>query len=433
MRKGKIFMDNQKIGVSPIPLEKVLTEEPTASLENRWNIGLNAIFSSLSGLASSFFISRVKSEDVTQAQSHIQRIFRKTDYLEKIKSDANLQNAFLLGYCHGFDEMVDSFSNEIAYQQNEPLKSVISSYRDVEPILRILDQSSEISHKDLAEQLGISESALSNLMKKVERYHIFNFTRAGKNKYYSLAHPNGAAALKIVKENSSFFVDSYTEFLLLLISSLRDICMFDELGKEHVMKKCGEALSQFTTRPAVCKQELNDLILILKSERVYSGTLPYFEKMVKRKVTIFTKDPESEKDFLETISRNIMNKKKDVTYQWFFVGTEAYNSAEKAKDVFLDVFLCSHDLATFKNLKDKVQCYFIPEKETEVFENTICKKNRFEKIYDVVIYDENRGFICEDETISNETPYIRLSEDQVKEFNEYIDMNYNSFDKISIG
>lgn len=58
-----------------------------------------------------------------------------------------------------------------------------------------------------------------------------------------------------------------------------------------------------------------------------------------------------------------------------------------------------------------VQFYLIPEAEPD---------SLFEDVYDVVIYDENEGFVCEDETISDQTPYIRMSRDKIVKFNQYI-------------
>lgn len=43
----------------------------------------------------------------------------------------------------------------------------------------------------------------------------------------------------------------------------------------------------------------------------------------------------------------------------------------------------------------------------------------FGDIYDAVIYDENEGFSCVDETIDNTTPYLRMSQDTFEKFNQY--------------
>ena len=58
-----------------------------------------------------------------------------------------------------------------------------------------------------------------------------------------------------------------------------------------------------------------------------------------------------------------------------------------------------------------VRCHIIPREETD---------SLLGDIYDAVIYDEKEGFICEDETISDETPYIRMSQDKIEKFNQYV-------------
>lgn len=47
------------------------------------------------------------------------------------------------------------------------------------------------------------------------------------------------------------------------------------------------------------------------------------------------------------------------------------------------------------------------------------KYHLFGDIYDAVIYDENEGFSCVDETIDNTTPYLRMSQDTFEKFNQY--------------
>lgn len=391
-------------------LEKLLSEKNNnkEELENRWKKGFDAIFSFLANTISHFFVSGVKSEEISKIQSSIRRIFHKTDYIETIKKDTNLQNAFLLGYCHGVDQLTNSYERETSFLQNDSLKSVILSYKYIEPILRILDQNFEISHKELAKQIGISTSALSNLMDKVQRYQLFHFIRSGKNKYYSLAYPNGEEALKIIKEKNGISVDSYTDFLLVLLDSLRDISICDELEKDYVLKKCEKMILQYTTKPAICKKKLEDLSLLLKSERVYYTSLLFFEKTVKEKVTIFTKDLSSEKPFGSTIIENL---KKNITYQWFFIENKQFNSTQQIQRVFLKQFADYGNSNSLKELMYNVQFYLIPEAEPD---------SLFEDVYDVVIYDENEGFVCEDETISDQTPYIRMSRDKIVKFNQYI-------------
>lgn len=78
-----------------------------------------------------FFVSQIKSSDVTCIQFSIQRVFQKTDYVEKIRGDVDLQNSFLLGYCHASEQFANSYETLIAHEQDEPLKFTViwSLYR----------------------------------------------------------------------------------------------------------------------------------------------------------------------------------------------------------------------------------------------------------------------------------------------------------------
>lgn len=391
-------------------IEKTLSENisGTTELKSRWENGFNSIFSFLSSSVSRFFVSFIKNEEIAQLQAAIRHIFRKTDYIEKIRNDFNLQNAFLLGYCHGTDRMIESFEEQISFKQNDSLRHVISSYKYVKPVLRILDDKFEIGHQELANEIGISESSLSNFMSKMEDYQLFNHMRSGKKKYYSLAHPNGEMALKIIKEDEQISADNFTELFLNLIDSLRRVCTCDEVEKDYVFDMCGKMIMQYTTKPALCKKKLGDLALILKSERVYFNSLIIFEETVKENVIVFTRDIRSEKSFSDIIFKNL---EKNITYQWFFTESDEFDSPEKVEKIFFDQFSKRDFSSRMERLMKNVRCHIIPREETD---------SLLGDIYDAVIYDEKEGFICEDETISDETPYIRMSQDKIEKFNQYV-------------
>lgn len=400
----------------PSVIEKILLEQKSDALEleNRWKYRINSLFSYLANSVSNFVVSWVKNDEISQLQSSIRHIFRKMDYIEKIKDDFNLQNVFLLGYCHGIASVMESFEEQTSFRQNDSLKHAISSYKYVEPVLRILDQRFEISHQELAHEIGVSESALTNFMQKVEDYNLFNYTRIGKKKYYSLSHPNGEIALKIVKEEQHISADSFTELLLTLMDSLRKISVCDEFEKDYVLEMCGKMIMQYTTRPALCKKKLEDLALILKSERVYFTSLTIYEKMVKKTVFVFTRDIRTEQSFRDII---LINLKKNITYQWFLTETEQFDSPEKVEELFSEQFSKDHIPYNVERFRKNVRYHIIPKEETD---------SLLGEIYDAVIYDEKEGFICEDETISDETPYIRMPQYKIEQFNQYVKAKNNA-------
>lgn len=392
----------------PFALEQIFSDMPTNAqqLENRWKSGFNTIFSYMTKSVSVFLLSKKNTEVIAEIRSFIRRLFCKTDYIEKIKNDYEQQNVFLLGYLHGIYQLIDSFESETSYRENSTLREAVSTYKHVTPVLRILDAEIELSHNKLAEKVGMTPSALSNLMKNVKKYELFNYTKMGKNKYYSLAYPNGKEALKLAEEDNG--EDKYTQLLLDMMDSLIRISTCDEVGKEDVLKKCEKMFMQYTTNPALCKEKLEHLALISKSERIYCRTLIIYEKHAK-KINIFTKDPLSEKIFLKTINRNLQN---DAQYHWFFAETKEFNSAEKIKKIFLKQLSEGEDFDNIKREKFKanIQCHIVPANDVS---------DLFGDIYDAVIYDEKAGFSCVDETIDVKTPYLRMSQDTFDKFNQY--------------
>ncbi|MCM1045033.1 MAG: hypothetical protein NC417_05950 [Candidatus Gastranaerophilales bacterium] len=402
---GERLVEKESISFIEAMLSENLSD--AMELENRWKYKFDAVFTSLADAVVHFFTSRVKNEEIAQAQSRIRRIFRKTEYIDEIKHDNTLQKVFLLGYCHGVDKIMDSFEAEISHQQNDSLNAAVSSYKYVEPSLRILERVVEISHKELAQQLNISGSALSNFMSKVQEYHLFNTVRVGKNKYYSLAYPNGEEALKIIKDNGNLSANSYTDFLLLMMDSLIKISTCDDLDQDYVLKNCETMIRQYTTRPNLCIKKLAELALISKSMRVYRNDLRIFESNVTSNVTVFTKDITSEQSFGDVI---VANLEKKIKYRWFITETDEFDSEDKVQNYFAKHFLKCNERKNTEEFMCNVCCYIIPKERTD---------SLFDDIFDAVIYDGNAGFSCKDDTISAVTPYFEMQHNILEKFNQY--------------
>lgn len=126
-------------------------------------------------------------------------------------------------------------------------------------------------------------------------------------------------------------------------------------------------------------------------------------------IKIFTKDLLSEKTFFKTINRNLEN---NVQYYWFLAETKEFNSAERIKNTFVEQLekYDNFDNAKREKYKAKIQCHIVPSNDVNEL---------FGDIYDAVIYDENEGFSCVDETIDNTTPYLCMSQDTFEKFNQY--------------
>lgn len=403
--------DSAATGNMSSALAAVLSEKPVGvqQLAERWEKSFGAIFLHIAGAVSQFFLSHVKTREVEQIQSQIYQCFNKTNEIKEIKMDYQQQNAFLMGYCHAINQQIDAFESEIAYEKNEEVKAVIASYKYVTPILKIVGSEFEISHKELADQIGTSESSLSNLMRKIEKYHFFNITWMGKNKYYSIAYPNGEAALKFVEKQNKVSADGYTDLLLEMMDSLIKISTCDEFGKNYAMKQCEKMIREYTTKPAKCIRKLNELAYLSQSERVYYISLTFLETKVKKTVTVFTKDFESEKNFIQVIIENL---EKNIQYRWLVMETEEMDSVEKLQEKLYGQIRGHINLSDkrWEKIKRNMHCHLMPLQETE---------RLLGDIYDAVIYDGDEGFSCVDTTIENKTPYIQMARQTLKTLNQY--------------
>lgn len=378
--------------------------------ENRWNTKINAIFLSMAKMVSRYFISRVKGDDITQIQSYIRHFFRRTTVLEKIRKDSGLQDIFLVGYCHAVDRIINEYEDVVSYSENDSLTGVIASYKHVKDVLLILDDKFEIRHQELAEKLGISKSSLSNFMRKVQVYHLFNSAYIGKNRYYSLAHPNGELALRIVKEQSKPSADGYTDFVLLLLKSLSEVGDTLELDKTYVLEKCHKYISPYITKPATYEKSVEEVVSKLHKEKFFVSVpltvhvIRDYEKQIKNNVKIITEDIRSEQFFNEDILENLLNNR---TYNYYFTLTGELDTKKKVKEFFYQQF-CEADYSMEfikNNLMQNIHFYFISSDML----NLLLRGNT-----DIVIYDEEKAYMSNDSLISDDLNYFEMQQKEME-------------------
>lgn len=376
-------------------------------IEMRWKKTFASIFSSLTKIVSRFFASRIKSDEATQVQSAIWRLFMKSDYEEKIREDAELQNVFLLGYCRAVEEMINSFESVISLNENDSLKSIVSSYKHMKPVLLCLDKHFQISHKELAKKIGISESSLSNFMNKVQIYNLFDSARVGKKRYYSLSYPDGEKALKFVKEYDKSLPEGYTDCLLKLFSFLQTAVSRKDIDEERILNECEDMFFQYTTKPALCKQQLNNLFSSLHGEKLFSSSLVKLEIQVKESVTIFTKNIKSEEEFIKAIKNNL---DRQIKYYWFVEKSDEFDSEEKIKE-----YLCEKLSPAISENISRNGFYCLKSEEE--------MKYLLGEDSDVVIYDEEYGYSSMEERISEKTPYVMMPMEELGKLRKYAEDN----------
>lgn len=395
-------------------LNTVLSEDTSTiqDVKYRWEKTFHSIFSSLSSTFSRYFVSRIKSDNVTCIQSSIQRAFQKNGYVERIKIDADLQNSFLLGYCHASEQFVNSFESLISHEQDESLKSALVSYKHMKPILLCLDKNFQMSHKELAKHIGISDSALSNFMAKVQKYGIFNSVHAGKNKYYTLAYPNGEKALKLAKSYGVSPLD-YTDFLLKLLDLMQDAASDRYFIRNEVLEECHDMIFRYTTKPTVCMEKIRNLFEHLHPKKASCVQLLAIEFNVKESVTIFTKNIRSEQVFMDVVAHNL---KRNIRYDWFICKSEEFNSEKKIIDYLLEQLLT----ADSQLIIDNIRICIIPEQEM---------KSLLGNNSDGVLYDEEIAYSSNDADIKLESEY--KEDDKPQQLIEYKSEHKNSLQNIN--
>lgn len=387
------------------------TMDDIQNVEMRWEKTFASIFSSLKKAVAHFFVSRVKSDEVNQVQSSIRQLFMKSDYEEKIREDAELQNVFLLGYCQAVEQMIDSFESAISLNENDPLKLVISSRESMKPALLCLDKYFQLSHQELAEKIGVSKSSLSNFMKEVQQYDIFNSTRVGKKKYYTLSSPNGEKALRFVKEYDKSLPEGYTDCLLKLFSHLQEAVSHKNVDEVTVRKECANLFFQYTTQPVRCRDLFNKLFAsCLRLEKLFASSLNMIEAITSKTVVVFTKNIQSEEGFLSTISSNL---KRNVRYYWFVERSDEFDSEEKVAQYLCEKLSSAINKDTCKN-------------------GLLCliskggMKNLLGDDSDVAMFDGKCAYSSMDKVISEDTPYEPVKEDELRKLKKYVEDNKRS-------
>lgn len=388
-------------------IDTILTEGDRANAEIRWRTKINYIMSTIGRAVAQFSIAKIMSNDLSKYQSYIHQVFRRSDYIGKIKKDKDMQNVYLLGYFHAVDELCLQIKALEDPDKDGTLTSIIRSYKHTAPVLFALDEHIELSHKELASRIGISATALSNYMSKVRPHSLFNVSRIGKHQYYTIAKPNGANALEAAKRSKQPYIDVYTDLLLKLLETLQDVAQHDEYDENYVSKRCDALISKYTSSPAVCKKQIKTLAHLLMSERITADKLSMLEmEIAKKSVTVFTRVFDREVLFLSSVYHKL---KQGVEYHWYVVRTEKFNAETSTKDYLIAKFDES-GLLLSDELNSRISITILMPEDARQF---------FGKTVDAVIYDNQVAYSCTDESVEMETPYHRMSQEEKRKFLNY--------------
>jgi hypothetical protein len=411
MSKEMKVQENELVESFSPTLLSVLTgiSEHKLEVRDRWSIAINSCMMSVAKTVTLFISSRIRSSATNRFQSLVHDIFRREEYIDTIRNDLYLQDVFLLGYCHAMDTIISLTEDDIKLNNDSTINSVLKTYKLVAPTLSVLEQSFEINHSELSTLLSVSPSALTNFMNKVGKYNLFDSRQVGRNRYYTIASPNGIRALKIAKSINRPSIDSYSQFLSTLLETLYEVGQNDGLKEDYVFERCGALLQQYSTTPAKCREQIKALTSLLTAERIPMSILMKYYERNARKVIIFTCEIEAEKHALETIRFNL---RRGASYQWFVMTEEKTNSIDEIHNQFLSL---DEDGKYRDYLSDKIA-------SSELQFSLISKSDKDRLLgdfEDVVIFDKKRAFMCKDPTIDNNSNYIAMPSNDMNQLIDY--------------
>lgn len=107
------------------------------------------------------------------------------EYLEKCERERTI---FRLGSLMGTIENLDDllYEEDQAQWSEINYKEQVKSVKHLDEIILILEVHGIMSHSEICKSLGLKESTLSEIMKKVSRTNLVSFSKHGKYKMYRL-------------------------------------------------------------------------------------------------------------------------------------------------------------------------------------------------------------------------------------------------------
>jgi len=145
-----------------------------------------------------FALSRTRGKQLDSLRQ------RSEDMFEKIRPELHNNSGYRMVFYIGYEKAcsdittlleLDDMSNIDQEQAKEAL-----SYTHTAALIDTLERRYQLSNKELAEELGISPSALSNTLKRLDPYGLFVTRRVGVKTLYSISS-KGRAVCQSMRES----------------------------------------------------------------------------------------------------------------------------------------------------------------------------------------------------------------------------------------
>ena len=124
-----------------------------------------------------------KSEYMKKFDSLHYDIFDQIDDLD-LSEHQLLYQTFRIGQLFAFIK-IEEFMDNLKEESVNP-KTILDLNCHMIDIIKIVYKERRITHQELADKLGLQKNYLTNIMKKVYTYDIFDVEKIGKNKWYEL-------------------------------------------------------------------------------------------------------------------------------------------------------------------------------------------------------------------------------------------------------
>lgn len=122
-------------------------------------------------------------QTLTILQNDINKFAKKLNIFQ----EDNLLYAYKMGILKTFTAILEG-QEEKNSKSFDSYFNIIISNKNYENLLKILYVKNSINHGDLATLMGMSKSALTNMLKKLDSIDLFEIEKRGKYKYYYANH-----------------------------------------------------------------------------------------------------------------------------------------------------------------------------------------------------------------------------------------------------
>ena len=393
---GIAVRDSLEVNTSELIEKYLVLKTENVPSPTRWRVITTQMFRSFSSVFARYLASRDQTDEVEDIYTYASSFIRRFKGWDSIENDSDLQDIFILGYLYslkGLYEKADEMGDD---KQEKQLLYALRAYRHVKPCLDALNNDVRLSHSDLAAQLSISPTSLSNFMSRVSEYSLFTSSSVGRKRYYALAYPNGEKALSLAREPEAPELSAPGSTLGAVLACLRQIAR-EEVDVDAALKNCSTIVAKNEPQTDLIAEQLQNIIATLRSPRIRMPDLLDFERRVDSFVVIYTISIDSEKDANETVIENLTNGRA-----YYYLVNETQGKKEEIKSTLRE---CLETVAGFReSFWDQIEiivtaqdCDFCPD------------------VSEIVIHDGKRVFVSEDKAINRETFYTETEGERGQE------------------